>query len=54
MSKAENEQQYPLFDAGGMASEGLPLLEIARKLAWQALQTEHQAAELRVRAAEIL
>ncbi|SDM83456.1 hypothetical protein [Nonomuraea jiangxiensis] len=54
MSTAENEQWRLMFDEGDPADEELSPLEIAQRLAYQALESEHQAAELRVRAAQIL
>ncbi|MGA4990805.1 hypothetical protein ACWCOT_18085 [Nonomuraea bangladeshensis] len=52
MAKPEHGPQGSAIDEGSMAEE-LTLVEVARQLARQALESEHQAAELRVRAAEI-
>jgi hypothetical protein len=52
--KAENEGKCPIFDEGDPTDEEMLLLKIARRIARQALESEHQAAELRVRAAVIL
>jgi hypothetical protein len=53
MSKPEHVPQSPASDED-LTRDDLALVEIAQRLARQALESEYQAAELRVKAAEII